>query len=110
MAWSTYAPPAQWVVDWSENGTNVTFPIASIPELTAAEADGDTGDMRRVLFAMLEAFYQTWLTIPTADRPAMMTIYRNTSTNDTTGEITKTYQFQFKVKHTGTEVVDEESA
>lgn len=110
MAWSTYAPPAQWVADWSENGTNVTFPIASIPELTAAEADGTTGDMRRVLFAMLEAFYQKWLLIAVADRPTMMTIYRSTSTNDTTGEITKTYQFQFKVKHTGTEVVDEESA
>jgi hypothetical protein len=40
----------------------------------------------------------------------MMTIYRSTSTNDVTGEITQTFQFQFKVTHTGTEVVDEESA
>jgi hypothetical protein len=40
----------------------------------------------------------------------MMTIYRSTSTNDVTGEITQTFQFQFKVTHTGTEVADEESA
>jgi len=40
----------------------------------------------------------------------MMAIYRSTSVNDTTGETTQTFQFQFKVAHTGTEVVDEESA
>jgi hypothetical protein len=102
MAWSTYAPPAQWVANWSEDGTDVTFPIA--------EADGDTGDMRKCIYALLAKFYAFWLTIPVADRPAMMTIYRSTSTNDVTGEITQTFQFQFKVTHTGTEVADEESA
>ena len=110
MAWSTYAPPAQWVANWSEDGTDVAFPIASIPELTAAEADGATGDMRKCIYALLAKFYAFWLTIPVADRPAMMTIYRSTSTNDVTGEITQTFQFQFKVTHTGTEVADEESA
>ena len=110
MAWSTYAPPAQWVASWSEDATNITIPIASIPEITAAEADGTTGDMRKCIYALLEKFYAFWLTIPTADRPAMMTIYRSTSTNDVTGEITQTFQFQFKVAASGMEVVDEESA
>jgi len=110
MAWSTYAPPAQWVANWSEDATNITIPIASIPEITAAEADGTTGDMRKCIYALLAKFYAFWLTIPVADRPAMMTIYRSTSTNDVTGEITQTFQFQFKVTHTGTEVADEESA
>ena len=107
MAWSTYAPPAQWVANWSEDATNLTIPIASIPEMTAAEADGTTGDMRKCIYALLAKFYAFWLTIPVADRPANMKIYRSTSTNDVTGEITQTFQFQFKVTNTGTEVADE---
>jgi len=107
MAWSTYAPPAQWVANWSEDATNITIPIASVPEITAAEADGATGDMRKCIYALLAKFYAFWLTIPVADRPANMTIYRSTSTNDVTGEITQTFQFQFKVTNTGTEVADE---
>lgn len=35
--------PTNLIPSWSENGTNVTFPIASVPELTAAEADAVTG-------------------------------------------------------------------
>lgn len=107
MAWATYASPGEWVANWSENGTDITIPIASIPEITAAEADGTTGDMRKCIYALLAKFYAFWLTIPTADRPAMMTIYRSTSTNDVTGEITQTFQFQFKITNTGTEVADE---
>ena len=107
MAWSTYAPPAQWVASWAEDATNITIPIASIPEITAAEADAATGDMRKCIYALLAKFYAFWLTIPVADRPANMTIYRSTSTNDVTGEITQTFQFQFKITNTGTEVADE---
>ena len=107
MAWSTYAPPAQWVANWSEDATNITIPIASIPEITKEEADGATGDMRKCIYALLAKFYAFWLTIPAADRPAMMAIYRSTSVNDTTGETTQTFQFQFKVTNTGTEVADE---
>mgnify|MGYP001769334204 CR=1 FL=1 len=109
MAWSTYAPPAQWVANWSEDATNITIPIASIPEITAADADATTGDMRKCIYALLAKFYAFWLTIPIEDRPAMMTIYRSTSVNDVTGETTQTFQFQFKVTNTGTEVADEES-
>ena len=98
------------MASWAEDETNITIPIASIPEITAAEADATTGDMRKCIYALLSKFYAFWLTIPVADRPAMMAIYRSTSTNDVTGEITQTFQFQFKVTNTGTEVADEESA
>jgi len=43
--------PSTWIPSWSEDGTDVTFPIASIPELTAAEADGATGDMRKCIYS-----------------------------------------------------------
>ena len=61
----------------------------------------------KCIYALLAKFYAFWLTIPVADRPAMMTIYRSTSVNDVTGETTQTFQFQFKVTNTGTEVADE---
>lgn len=51
---STEIRPNQWIADWSENGTNITVPIASFSRMTAADADGETGDIRRVVFAILE--------------------------------------------------------
>ena len=38
MAWSTYAPPAQWVADWAEDATNITIPIAIIPLAAATSS------------------------------------------------------------------------
>jgi hypothetical protein len=99
--------PSTWIPSWSEDATNVTFPIASIPELTAAEADADTGNISKVMSAMLECIYQAWLAQDAADRPTKMTICRSTSVNDVTGAITRTYQFQFAMVVTGEEVDEE---
>ena len=99
--------PNDWIASLEETGGTVSFPVASVPQLTAAEANSATGDVRKFIYAMMEVFYQKWLTIAVADRPAMMTIYRSTSTNDVTGEITQTFQIQFKITNTGTEVADE---
>lgn len=102
--------PSTWIASWSENGTNVTFPIASVPELTAAEADADTGNISKVLFAICEKIYAEFNALAVADRPTKMRVYRGTSTNDQTGVTTKTFQFQFEVAITGQEVAEEESA
>ena len=99
--------PSTWIASWSENGTNVTFPIASVPELTAAEADADTGNINKVVFALCEKLYANFNALPLADRPTKMTVYRSTSTNDQTGVTTKTFQFQFEVAITGQEVAEE---
>lgn len=45
--------PTDWVASWSEDGTAVTFPLASIPGLTADKADGATGDVAEILYALL---------------------------------------------------------
>ena len=87
--------PSEWIASWSEDATNVSFPIASVPELTAAEADGTTGDIRKTMFAICERAYQAYLGEASADRPAKMTIARSSSTNDLTGAITRVYQFTF---------------
>ena len=106
MAWTT-EEPTNWIAGWTEDGTDVTFPIASIPELTAAEADAVTGDIRNILFAMLEQMYQVWAALDSADRPANMTISKSSSLNATTGVVVNSYSVRFNCEISGQEVTDE---
>lgn len=99
--------PTQLIASWSENGTDVTFPIASVPELTAAEADASTGDLRKVSYAIAERIWQWWNALAVADRPTNMTVSRGDYSDPTTGNITKSYTLTFKTVPTGIEVVDE---
>lgn len=99
--------PTAVIASWSEDGTNVTFPIASVPELTAAEADAVTGDSRKIIFALCEKFYQWYNALASADRPTRLTIIRGNSTNESTGRVTRTYTFQFVTAIGSIEVVDE---
>jgi hypothetical protein len=88
--------PTEVIASWSEDGTNVTFPIASVPELTAAEADASTGDSRKVLYALMEAFYAWYNGLAPADRPAQLQLFRSsTAPNETTGLITRTFTARF---------------
>lgn len=69
--------PTQWIASWSEDGTNVTFPLASVADLTAAEADATTGDLRAIALRLTESLYQHISGLATADSPAELTITRN---------------------------------
>jgi hypothetical protein len=95
MAFS--AVPSTHIANWSEDGTNITVPIASFPELTAAEADGSTGDIRKIILAFADKFYSLYNAMATADRPAKMQAYRSTAVNDAAGTSTRTYTFTFTV-------------
>ena len=96
MAWSTYAPPAQWVASWSEDATNITIPIASIPEITAAEADGTTGDMRKCIYAILAQAFSAWNGFTDASKPEMMEIGCEHALIDAT-TIRRSYRLTFRV-------------
>lgn len=61
---------------WSEDGTTIEVPIASFPELTAAEADGATGDSRKVVYALLQKIYAAIQALPEGDRPTQMRVSR----------------------------------
>lgn len=95
--------PSTYIASWSEDETNVTFPIASVPLLTAEEADGTTGDIRKVTFALVEQLYSVYVGIAAADRPTKMTIAKASSVNTETGVVTNSYTFRFF-----TEIVDQE--
>lgn len=98
---------ATWLDNWSEDGTDITVPIATFSELTAAEADAVTGDIRKVLFAICEKLWSVWTATATADRPSKMTLYRSTQTNENTNVTRKTFQFIFDTEVSGQEVSDE---
>ena len=94
MAYS--AVPSTWIANWSEDGTNISVPLASFPELTAAEADGATGDIRQIVWALMTKLYTAWVATPSADRPTKWTCSKSVSQNTTTGEVTNTFTFVLK--------------
>jgi hypothetical protein len=99
--------PSTWLASWSEDETNITVPIATFAEMTAAEADATTGDIRKVLFAVCEALHAKWLATAVADRPARMTIGKRSSVNSTTGITTHYYSLDFETQTTAEEVAAE---
>ena len=92
---------ADWIPNWSEDATNITVPIASFPELTAAEADATTGDIREVVYAFLEAIRAKFIETAEADRPTKMTIARNTYVDESTGVVYRTYTVSFNLTEAG---------
>jgi hypothetical protein len=101
--------PTDWIANWSEDGTDISVPLTDFPELTAAEADGATGDIRKIMFAVAHKFYDAWNDTAVADRPNRMTLSKSISTNVTTGIATNTFTFRFENESTGSEVADEEA-
>jgi hypothetical protein len=66
--------PSSLFASWSEDGTDITVPIASITDLTAAEADGTTGDWRDVMLRILDHVYNYNEGLATADSPTKFTV------------------------------------
>jgi hypothetical protein len=101
--------PGTWIPSWAEDATNITVPIASFPELTAAEADGASGDIRKVAFAVTKKLADVFEALPVADRPTQMTIGRYASSNQAGTEVTHVVQFTF-VNTVATQDVKDEPA
>ncbi len=74
-------------------------------QLTDALADPTTGDIRSVMMAMSDAFFQAWQGQISADRPTKMTIAR--AVTGSGSSVVFTYTFKFTVDPT-TFVVDPE--
>lgn len=105
MAWDP--TPTTYMASWAvPGGTAVSVPIASIPELTAAEADPVTGDIRDIIFAFLEQWYTVWNALAVADRSTKMTIQR-TQTGLPGAIIQQTYTVTFQMAPTDLEVAGE---
>lgn len=99
--------PSAWLANWSEDGTNITVPIATFTELTAAEADATTGDIRKILWAFLMEVYQSWADTATADRPDKMSVTRSSSLSADGKQMTTTFSCRFVTDILAQEVADE---
>lgn len=78
-----------------------------LSELTDTEANATTGDIRKLMYAVCEKFWQAYNGTATADRPAKMRIFRSTSSNDAAGTESRSYTITFDITATGTEVASE---
>jgi hypothetical protein len=104
----TWIPGIEYVASGGAVPANsLVIPMSSLPELTAAELEGADADIRRILFAINDAVYAAWNGKPTADRPARMTLARQTTVNDTLGTTTRNYTSSFIVTTGAVEVEDE---
>lgn len=80
------AAPTEVIADWGVKsgsvtltGDHVCFPVASVPELTALEADAVSGDWRKVLYATCQQFYNHYYELATADKPSQVTLTKTSS-------------------------------
>lgn len=97
--------PTDYIAAWSEDATNVTFPIASIANLSAAEADAASGDMRKVLYDFMENLYTKYSGFATADKPVNMVIRKASIASDTA--IKRQYIIEFTNSFASENVADE---
>ena len=101
------AAPSTWLSGWSEDATDITVPIATFPELTATEADGTTGDIRKVMYAICEKMYNEYIALDSADKPLKMVITKSSSLSASTGLATHSYYIRFTTEISSQEVADE---
>jgi hypothetical protein len=85
----------------------MVIPLGTFPELTAAEIDSVTGDIRKFLYAVCEKAWSVWNALLTADRPNKMTITKSSSVDAITGIVTNVYTFTFKNSITAQDVAVE---
>lgn len=99
--------PTDWLENWSEDGTDITVPLATFPELTATEADASTGDIRKIVYAIMRKLVNKWYATDAADRPSNMKIKDTYSTN-AEGNLVQRIQIEFITSQVaGSEVADE---
>jgi hypothetical protein len=71
--------------------TNDAGSNKTLTELTDAEAHATTGDIRKVIFALMEKLYAAYNVTVAADRPTKLSIQKSVSVNTTTGVVTNVY-------------------
>ena len=99
MAWTDYDAPTDWLsgyvlvpdsfADAGDTGLNtskayICIPIdnseavgAGLGNLTEAEANGSSGDVRKVIYELLESMYQWYNGIATGSTPSKLTVTRS---------------------------------
>ena len=92
-----YTDPASWFDGWTEDGTNITLPLAAFnDELTAEEADAAEGRIADVLYAIAHRAYAAFNSIPLASRPVNWVMYKSETPVAGAGDQSRvTFTFSF---------------
>lgn len=99
--------PTAWLPGYTSNGTTISIPIATFPELTVDEAHATTGDIRRILFAIADKMFKTYNALPESDRPARVEMFKSASIDVNTNVLTNSYTQTYECNIAGQEVLDE---
>lgn len=103
--------PSDVFASWSEDGTTISVPIASFNGLTAATADGVTGDARQLALSFCSSVFE-WYNELTTLPEAMAAEYkpgRVQTTGSFAGNIQSKYTFTFETLYPEGTVADEPS-
>ena len=84
-----------------------TAVVLGVAGLTDAEANASSGDIRSLLFHLIDKLYHDYNAIAVADRPTKMQIFSGTTVDQVNGTTQTTYTFAFKTVTTTVEVADE---
>ena len=95
--------PTDIFASWSEDGTDITLPIASVLDLTAATADAATGDARQVAWSLAKTIYNWYNDL--ADKPEVLTVKYSPGTVQGAGD----YEGEQKASITITAHIDFET-
>lgn len=94
-----------------ELNTNNASANKLLTELTDVEADETTGDIRKLLFGILDGLYVQFSTrnstLAAADRSQRVTFTRSTTVNDATGLMTRNYIASIQLETAAVEVANE---
>ena len=109
------ATPSSWLGDgYSANDSThtITLPIAGhanqvFTDISDAEANASSGDIRKIMYGLMEGIYTKWNAANSTDRPTNWTMYKTSSVNTTTGIVSHTYQVQFNNTVSAQEVANE---
>jgi hypothetical protein len=99
--------PTTWIDNWAYSAPNITIPLATFPEMSADDAHTSTGDIRKIVFAVMEKLWLEWVATETANRPGKWTMTKSASVNTATGITTVQYVNTFLVSTTAQDVADE---
>lgn len=85
----------------------IFIPLASLPGLTAGEADPATGDGRKLTFEMCRAIFNNFSAIPQNTRPARMAVARSTPTGVSPTTISQVYSLTYTLDVSAVDVAAE---
>jgi hypothetical protein len=100
--------PSAWLTGYTSDGTNITIPIADVPNLTSAHANATTGDIRMLLYR-IEAFLASQFAAAAlaGNAPVEWTDQQSASLNQAGTQITFSFFQQFVTAVGSTEVIAE---